>query len=159
MNPASLPFHFEIGPYQIRLPRHAEISAEVKKPPSYAVQTTTTHWQIELGRFRLFAHLDPLNGLGELKSFIDFSTKGNVTTPPIQVNGIDGVTHGDYGPPRTWIDWWFKKGDTMICLCLQSTSFPMTEPTKEEIAEHEAIVESLRNCRDSPNPEVPSASF
>jgi hypothetical protein len=71
------------------------------------------------------------------------------------MNGIAGVTHGDYGPPRTWIDWRFKKGDTMICLRLQSKSFPFTEPNEAEIAEHRAIIESIKYCRDFPSELAP----
>ena len=74
-----------------------------------------------------------------------------MVTPSIQVSEIEGVTYGDYGPPRTWIDWWFKKGDTMICFCLQSKSFPFTEPSEAEIAEHRTIIESIRYCRDFPS--------
>ena len=33
----------------------------------------------------------------------------------------------------------------------QSTSFPFTEPNKEEIAERNAIVGSLKYCRDFPS--------
>jgi hypothetical protein len=89
---------------------------------------------------------------GDLKRFIDNSTKSDVTTLPISVNGISGVTYGGYSSPVTWIDWWFKRGDTMICLNLQGTSFPFKEqPTKAEVAEHQAIVGSLVYCRDAPS--------
>lgn len=82
-----------------------------------------------------------------------------MTTPSVTINGIPGVTHGDYGPPRTWIDWWFKKGDVMICLNLQSVKFPYTEPTQSEKDEHKAIIASLKYCRDFPSdmPPAPDA--
>jgi hypothetical protein len=144
------PFRAQIGPYWILLPGGAKMSAEVKEPTFGAYQTALTNWVVLLGRFRLFIHLDPITDLGGLKSIIDLTTKGDVTTLSITVNGVSGVTHGDYGPPRTWIDWWFKKGDTMICLCLQSKSFPFTKPSEAEIAEHNAIVGSLKYCRDFP---------
>jgi hypothetical protein len=119
------PYRVEIGPYWINLPRSS-----------------------------LFIHLDAINDLSDLKVFIDHSTKSNVTTLTVTVNGISGVKQGGYGPPRTWIDWWFRKGDTMICLCLQSKAFPVTEPSEDEIVEHGAIIESLRYCRDFPS-EIP----
>lgn len=144
------PFRAQIGPYWILLPGGAKMSADVEEPALGAYQIALTKWVVLLGRFRLFIHLNPIEDLGGLKSFIDLTTKGDVTTPSIAVNGISGVMHGDYGPPRTWIDWWFKKGDTMICVCLQSTSFPFTEPTEAEIADHIAIVGSLKYCRDFP---------
>ena len=152
------PFRFEVGPYWILLPGTADISATIRKPPPEAYQTAFTHWTISLGRFHLFIHLDAINDLGDLKSFIDYSTKSNVITSAISVNGVLGVTHGHYGPPRTWIDWWFKKGDTMICLCLQAKSFPVQEPNEEEIAEHAAIIGSIKHCRDFPGEVTPDHS-
>jgi len=151
------PFRAEIGPYWILLPGGAKMSAVVKEPTLGAYQTALTKWVVLLGRFQLFIHLDPIKDLGELKSFIDSTTKSDVTTPSITVNGVPGVMHGDYGAPRTWIDWWFKKGDTMICLCLQSTSFPFSKPSEAEIAEHNEIVGSLKYCHDFPS-ELPPLS-
>jgi hypothetical protein len=146
---------FEIGPYWILLPRSADISADISAPTADSYQSAWTNWVVTLERFRFGIHLDPINDLSSLKSFIDYSTKGNVTTASITVNGIAGVVHGGYGPPRTWIDWWLKRGDTMICLCMQSKSFPFTEPNEAEIAEHRAIIESIKYCRDFPSEPPP----
>ena len=144
------PFRLTIGPYWILLPGSASISAEIRMPTTDSYQIASTHWVVFLGRFRLGIHLDPMNNPDHLTSFIDQVTKGDADTPSISVNAIPGVTHGGYGPPRTWIDWWFKKGDTMICLCLQSKSFPVTEPTQAEVEEHNAIISSIKYCRDFP---------
>jgi hypothetical protein len=161
MKPESIPlqpFRFEIGPYWVLLPNSADISADVRKPSRDTYQVASTHWIVSLGRFNLFVHLDPLNQLTELKSSIDYSTKSDVITPSISINGVPGVTHGSYGPPRTWIDWWFKKGDTMICLCLQSKAFPMQLPDEDEVAEHRAIVNSIKYCRDFPDEKALTSS-
>jgi len=99
-----------MGPYWMLLPGGAKMSADVEEPTLGAYQTALTKWVVLLGRFQLFIHLDPIKDLGGLKSIIDLTTKSDVTTPSITVNGVSGVMHGDYGPPRTWIDWWFKKG-------------------------------------------------
>jgi len=138
------PFQAQIGSYSLSLPESAEISCDIEKPSEgYAV--VHTHWVVLIGRFRVGIHLDPVNDLGDLKKFIDHSTKSDVKTSSISVNGIGGVTYGDYASPVTWIDWWFKKGDTMICLNLQGTPFPFEEhPTEKEVAEHQAIVGSLK---------------
>src|SRR4029077_16134951 len=106
-----------------------------------------------LMRGKLGGYRDRL--LGGLKAFIDSTTKNNVTTPSLTVNGIPGVTYGDYGPPRTWIDWWFKKGDTMICMSLQSIAFPYTEPTQSEKDEHTAIICSIKYLRYFPSDAPP----
>ena len=139
---------FEIGPYWIQLPARAEIAAKVVKPPSAAYQIAWTDWSISLERFQFFVHLDPRLKLSDLKRLIDQTTKSDVRITMIGVNGIPGVKHGDYGPARTWIDWWFKKGDVMLCLCLQSKTFPVTTPSPEEMAEHSAIIDSIRYAPD-----------
>ena len=63
---------------------------------------------------------------------------------PIEVNGIPGVTHGSYDFPRSWIDWWFKAGSTMLCICLLSKEFPVTLPTDGERALHLSIIDSMQ---------------
>jgi hypothetical protein len=137
------PFQAQIGSYLLSLPGSAEISCDIDKPSEgYAV--VHTHWTVLIGRFSFGIHLDPVNDLGDLKRFIDHSTKSDVNTNPISVNGIAGVTYGSYASPVTRIDWWFKKGDAMICLDLQGIPFPFREhPTEKEVAEHQAIVGSL----------------
>jgi hypothetical protein len=144
-------FRVELGPYWLMLPGNAAVSAQVSLPSSSpgTYQIAFTHWVIQLGRFQFFVRLSTKE-LSELKSFIDYTTKSRVATPSIIANGVQGVTHGDYGPSRTWIDWWFKKGDVTLCLCLQSKVFPVTIPTETEIAEHKAIIASIKYCKDFP---------
>ncbi len=144
-------FHIQVGPYWLALPGSAQVSCEVSKT-SAAYTIAHTHWIALIGRFRLGIHLDPINELCDLKQFIDHSTKSDVATVEIAVNGVEGVMHGAYASPVTEIDWWFKKGDTMICLNLQGLPFPFRErPTDSEVAEHRAIIDSLRYCRDFPS--------
>ena len=149
------PFRLEIGPYWLLLPGNAVVSVDLTQPEPGAYQSALTKWVVTLDRFQFLIHLDPINNLGHLKAFIDYTTKSDVTTPVVNVNGVPGVTHGDYGPPTTWIDWWFKKGDTMLCLCLQSKSWPLTKPSPAEVAEHNAVVNSLKYCRDFPSERPP----
>jgi len=157
------PFRLQIGSYWITLPGDAVVSAEVKGPGSRpnSRQMVSTDWTITLGRFRLAAHLNPLQDLSGLKSFIDHTTKSFVVTPPVTVNGIAGVTYGTYGTPRNRIHWWFKKGDVMICLNLRSRYFPanrlaqLTIPTQDEIDLLNVIIGSLRYCRDFPGERPP----
>lgn len=138
------PFQAQIGSYLLRLPGNAELSCGIDKP-SEGWAVVHTHWVAQIGRFRLGIHLDPSGDLSDLKKFIDHSTKSNVNTRRISVNGIDGVLYGSYASPVTRIDWWFKKGDIMICLNLQGTPFPFIEhPTEAEVTEHQSIVDSLR---------------
>jgi hypothetical protein len=138
------PFWFGFGPYQIKLPDYARVTADVQMPSQEGFGCGFTHWTIGLGRFKIFVRLSG-ERLSKLKEFIDHTTKSDVTTQQIEINGISGVTHGSYLPPRTWIDWWFRNGNTTLSLCLQSTSFPFTEPTEAEIDEHAAIIRSIIN--------------
>ena len=85
------PFRFEIGPFWLLLPEHAEISSEVRRPEAWAVQTARTHWVALLGRFRLSIHLDPIQDLTDLRSFIEYTTKSEAVTPSIVVNEIAGL--------------------------------------------------------------------
>ena len=126
------------------------MAANVNGPTPGAYQMASTNWIVRLGRFCLLLHLDAQHELGDLKTFIDQQTRGNVAPTPLEVNGISGVTYGDYGPRRTWVDWWFKKGDVMLCICLQSIEFPRAEPDYDERAEHTAIIQSLTYSRDFP---------
>jgi hypothetical protein len=152
------PFRADIGPYSILLPGSATLDVNIRRAPPEAYQMANTQWVVGLRRFQIFVHLDARHELGGLKDFIDYQTRGNVVVDQQVVNDIAGVRHGSYGMPRTWIDWWFKKGDTMICLCLQSVSFPVTEPSDDERAEHYEVIQSLKFIPDSPleRPPVPT---
>lgn len=141
-------FRFEVGPYWIQLPAHAEITANVIRPHTSGYQAAWTDWIVSLERFQLFVHLDSRLRLSDLKPLIEQQTKMQAEVATLGVGGVLGVTHGNYGPPRTWIDWWFKRGDVMICLCLQSKALPFTEPTPEEMAEHTAIIQSIQYAPD-----------
>jgi hypothetical protein len=138
----ALPFKFEIGSYQMELPSHAEIEVKVPIPSDDQVQQTSTRWTIRLGRFWIFAHTS-VEELDGLKRHIDWTSKSNVLVKDVCINGISGITHGDYVPPRTWIDWWLKKGDLTLCLNLQSVEFPVAFPDQQEKLEHNAIIHSI----------------
>jgi hypothetical protein len=151
------PFRFVVGPYWITFPGEATVLADVTGPVPGGYQVAVTKWIITLGRFRFFIHLNANEGIDGLKAFIENTTRCDVVTLSTAVNGIAGATHGAYGPPRTWIDWWFKKGDIMICLCLQSVAFPVTQPTTAELAVHREIINSLKYGPDFPTELPPMA--
>lgn len=151
------PYRAEIGPYVILLPGTADLSLKIVRTPQAPgnYQMANTHWLITIGRFDISVHLDAEEDLSGLKRFIDDQTQGDVVTPAIEINSIRGVTYGGYGPARTWIDWWLKKGETMICLCLQSVEFPTTVPTANEVLEHNAIISSIKFQADHPDERPP----
>jgi hypothetical protein len=122
-----------IDPYSIELPPEAVATVSLG-------QSNTTHWQIALGRFQFLIHLESQQGPKELADFILSCTKQRVEPRAVHVNGISGVTYGAYEVPRSWIDWWFKKNDVMICINLQGYA----DATANERALHSSIIESLR---------------
>jgi hypothetical protein len=63
-----------------------------------------------------------------------------VDPKPVEINGIRGVTYGEYNNKRSWIDWWLKTGELMICINLQSYSLA-TEADKNL---HQKVINSLR---------------
>ena len=146
------PYRFEVGPYWLTPPGHAVVAANIRGPAPSAYQVASTNWTVRLGRFQFFLHLDALHDPSYLKTLIDWQTKGDVALTSVSING---VTYGGYGPNRTWIDWWLKKGDTMLCDCLQSVEFPRTEPNAEERAEHAAIIASPQYSPDFPTEPAP----
>jgi hypothetical protein len=143
-SPASPPFWLLLGPYYLVLPGYAAVAARIRGPfPGTDPLAARTYWEVTLGRFQLLIYLDPVLGPDNLKGFIDFSTRDSVVTPPVAINGIAGVSYGSYAPPVTSLEWWLKKGDTMICILLSSPSDPAAAPTDAERAEHAAIIASL----------------
>jgi len=41
--------------------------------------------------------------------------------------------YGDYSEQMTWIDWWIKKDDCMICLNIQGIGMP-SQGVKDDIS-------------------------
>jgi len=124
----------EIGPYSLLVPNHLSLEVEVKHFANRAV----TFWKIVDSRFYFSG-----TRLDGLESFIAYTTKQEVIVESICVNNIEGVKYGTYEMPRTWIDWWFKKGDSTICIQLQSIKFPHTHPNVDEKNVYAAIINSI----------------
>jgi hypothetical protein len=60
----------------------------------------------------------------DLAGFIESQTRYLPTLKDITINDCHGKMYGDYSDQMTWIDWWFKKGDCMICFNLQGIGMP-----------------------------------
>ena len=129
-----------IGTYQLQLPQGTTIRAKHSIPPTKKIGEGHTHWEISLGEFILRIHLNPRGIPSDLAGFILSCTKEYVQLDQIEINGTYGVKFGEYTSPRSWTDWWLKRGDLMICINLQGPA----RPTSEDIQLHSQILQSLR---------------
>lgn len=122
-----------IGPYELIIPEDAKISQ--------IPHAGTTVYDIQWGIFHFFCHIDPnQNNPDYLGTFILGCTKQEVILEDVEINGIHGKRYGAYSKVRTWIDWYMKKGDSMICINLQGYGMP-NEREKKQLEE---TINSLR---------------
>ena len=142
---------FHIGCYSIDLPRSATIASEVGIPPTDRIGWGFVYVVAKVGRYRFSFHLDPCQVPSDLARFILSTTKQSVALQAVQFNGVPGVCYGSYNPQRTWFDWWLKKGDSMLCINLQTDITPNGAPlpTDEELFDHRHIIESVRYIPDA----------
>lgn len=139
-----------VGSYLLELPRSAKVSADVAIPPTDVVGEGGLLLVALLGKFRFSFHVSPRGEPQGLADFILSCTKRRVNVVPVVINSIPGVTYGGYDPQRTWIDWWLKKGDGMLCINLQTdVSVDGTSPpSKDELDAHSQVINSVRYIPD-----------
>ncbi len=71
--------------------------------------------------------------LEDLAESIFLETKSLPVLKDITINGCPGKMYGDYSEQMTWIDWWIKKGDCMICLNIQGIGMP-SQAIKDDVS-------------------------
>jgi hypothetical protein len=62
--------------------------------------------------------------LEDLGDYIALETRCKPILKDLTINGCPGKMYGDYSEQMTWINWWIKKGDCMICLNIQGIGMP-----------------------------------
>jgi len=140
-----------VGPCYLVVPGLAVGAARAAGPiPGTDPLGVHTHQQVTIGRIQLLIHLDSVLDPDDLKASIASMTRENAVTPSTTVHGIPGVSYGSCQPAKTQIDWWLKKGDTMICIALLSRSGPVTVPTPEDRDAHAGVIASLTYIADDP---------
>src|SRR5262245_48099103 len=130
---------YRIGAYVFELPPSTEVKVKVAIPPVDNFGEPSTSWQFLFGAFSFFVHLEASNAPSGLRDFILGCTKQYVDLTPVEINEITGFKYGDYDRQRSWIDWWMKKGDLMICINLQGDGLP-SDSQRET---HRRVIESL----------------
>ena len=131
---------FLIGTYAFLIPPGTEVVAKAVIRPIDDFGTGETVWTFQFGDFAFYIRLDPTDPPEELARFIRSATKKAVDLRPVEINGIKGMSYGDYHEGRSWIDWWLKKGELMICINLQGWK----APTGAEREVHAAVLGSLQ---------------
>lgn len=98
-------------------------------------------YEVNMGGCQFAFHTDVGDKTPQgLADWIFASTKHYPTLTDIVINGIEGKMEGGYSSKMSWIDWWFKKGDCLICFNFQG----MGEPSEEIKQDVQTILESMR---------------
>ncbi|MHC4554518.1 MAG: hypothetical protein ACYSUS_04355 [Planctomycetota bacterium] len=79
----------------------------------------------------------------ELSDLIQSQTRHEATLEDFEINGIIGKKYGSYSDEMTWIDWWLKKEDCLICLNIQGLGMP-PEEIQQDVSR---ILNSLEFCK------------
>jgi hypothetical protein len=69
----------------------------------------------------------------DMAEFIESQTKYLPALKDITINHCYGKMYGDYSEQMTWIDWWIKRGDCMICLNIQGIGMP-SQAVKDDVS-------------------------
>jgi hypothetical protein len=97
-------------------------------------------YEVRMGRHSFIFHTE----VGEKKpedlaTYIESQTRHLPTLEDIQVNGVKGKKLGSYSEMGSWIDWWLKEGNCMICLNFQGDGMP-SDRIKDDVT---SILNSL----------------
>jgi len=133
--------NLQAGHYFLEFPDNLKLEKE--EVNFEAIQRTSSHWTIEDGDFSIRIHLEEKMNPSDLGEFILSCTKQRVSLSDVCINGIEGKKYGEYSVGRSWIDWWMKEGDQMICINLQGDGFP-SDDQKNRL---EGVIKSLTTNR------------
>lgn len=76
----------------------------------------------------------------DLADYLELQTRHLPPLKDITINDCHGKMYGDYSEQMTWIDWWIKKDDCMICFNLQGIGMP-SQVIKDDVSD---ILNSLK---------------
>ena len=137
---------FLVGNYQLLLPFRTVVTPKVSFPPEDNFGHASTHWEIQLGKYTLFVHLDALQEPKDFNGFSLMVWRKPADMKPLEINGIRGMVCGDYDS-HYWSMWWhLKKGDLMLCITNGRGSM---QPGRQENARERHQLYHLRHRRFS----------
>lgn len=71
---------------------------------------------------------------GDLAEYVMSQTKYLPTLKDVVINDCYGKMYGEYSEQMTWVDWWIKRGDCMICFNLQGMGMP-SQVIKDDVTD------------------------
>ncbi|MGB3455161.1 MAG: hypothetical protein WBG08_11395 [Litorimonas sp.] len=132
----------ELAWFELDLPDHVSLEAHVASPsPLFSNMRVGTRWTADLGRFRLYAAIDAVDGMDD---FSRAAFEAGKPADPLTVNGVPGLRTGGYATDRSRTAWRFSLNGLTLALTLESESGQTLTPTDAERAEHAAIIGSVR---------------
>src|SRR3972149_3587731 len=91
-------------------------------------------YEIKMGNHSFSFFVEPSNRKPEdMAEFIESQTRYLPTLKSIIINNCSGKMYGDYSEQMTWIDWWVKKENCMICFNIQGLGMP-AEDVKNDVS-------------------------
>lgn len=102
-------------------------------PPDLDLSKGFYTYQIKMGNHSfIFSTQFGNEGPEGMAEFIGSQTRELPVLKDVEFNGVKGKQHGNYSEEMTWVDWWLKEGDCMICLNIQGLGMPSDE-AKEDV--------------------------
>ena len=109
-------------------------------PDWETIRALPNSFEVRMGEYQFLFHTQGHGDPEDLGEWIESQSRSKPNLRDFAVGDCLGKTYGDYSEDFTWIDWWLKKGDCMICLNLQGRGTPALEIRKDV----EAILQSIR---------------
>jgi len=106
-----------------------KIKKEFPGLPSYSPELKALKgcysYEVKMGTHSFIFHTETGNRKPEdLAELFESQTRCLPILKDITINDYHGKMYGNYSDQMTWIDWWFKKEDCMICFNLQGIGMP-----------------------------------
>jgi hypothetical protein len=107
------------------LPNYSSDLSEQKGVYSYNVKMGTHS-------FIFFTEIDNRKP-EDLADYLELQIEQLPLVKDITINHCYGKMYGDYSEQMTWIEWWIKRGDCMICFNIQGIGMP-PQAVKDDVS-------------------------
>jgi hypothetical protein len=90
-------------------------------------------FEVRMGKHQFLFHTQDHGQPEDLRELIESQSRGpvSVVLADYAIRDYSGKTHGSYSDEFTWIDWWLKKGNCLICFNLQGPGIPEPDIRKD----------------------------
>jgi hypothetical protein len=102
-------------------------------------------YEVKMGTHSFIFYTEIDNGKPEdLAESIFLQTKYSPVLQDVTINGCHGKMYGSYSEQMTWIEWWIKRGDCMICFCIQGIGMP-SQVVQDDVSDILNSLEYIEN--------------